>query len=629
MTRIKPDPSLAESFRILEAGLPWTDVAVNLQSCEQSNLMFLRVNLQKYDDTSYAGSSNFSPIPLPRASDSFHCSFFVRLWVREAPDDELASASPRDSAVQNSSIAVASQEGVAIIRVNVNRAMTIADTFMSSSSSAWMFTVARVDSVLESLPNIRFAVSIERTVTEDERRDIDAELPAKAPCKTNITTTEPVAHMPGVVSIRDQVPAISPSIPNQVLAGPAPTTIAPVTAASLLPQVSVAHAAPSISSGAIATPATAVAALPSVSAPVPGGSQRLEQRLSVLEASVPSRSSGATTADAAVQTSAAALEMPNTTCVAPATSAAIPLNAPHSAQVPAVMTGLPPPAAQMQTTTPVTTSVQQTVVHAVSKLGATAKHVPHGHQQAAPRSQSFPSHAPSVPASSPTARRGVAGSMTPKELTRASSQQPQGGTLEAPSSAAVTPSALPDAPKKPPIHPYLMMWVNRKPSDPYEPIFVAEDEAFHARATRSYIAADISSAASRYNWERLGRVPSSALPADYAIGPDLDAPCLGRDDSIVLMIPGKRPRPLCAVDGNGATADDDESGGKRPPGTSDEEVVDANYIEAVRAAAEYNASLNASRKDLHSWYIDDARLYTESLARKKLHLNDDDSSSSD
>jgi hypothetical protein len=624
MTRIKPDPSLAESFRILEAGLPWSDVAVNLQSCEQSNLMFLRVNLQKYDDMSYAGSSNSSPIALPRGSDASHCSFFVRLWVREAPDDELASASPGDSAIQNSSIAVASREEVVIIRVNVNRAMTIADTFMSSSSSAWMFTVAQVDAVVESLPNVRFAVSIERTVTEEERRVIEAELPVKDPCKTTITTTEPVAHVPGVFSIRDQVPAISPSIPNQVLAGSAPTTIASVTAAALPPQVSVAHAAPSSLSGALATSAAAVASIPSASAPVPGGSQRLEPRLSVLEASVPSRSSRTATADAAVRTSASALVMSNTTCVAPTTSAATPLKVPHSAQVPATTTGLPPPAAQMQPTTPVTTSVQQTVVHAVAKLGVTVKHAPHGHQYAAPRSHSFPSHAPTVPASSQTARRGVAGSMAPKELTRASSQQPQGGTLEAPSSAAVTPAALPDAPKKPPIHPYLMMWVNRKPSDPYEPIFVTEDEAFHARATRSYLAADSSSAASRYNWERLGRVPSSALPADYAIGPDLDAPCLGHDESIVLMIPGKRPRPLCAVDGNGAAEDDEERGGK-----CDEEVVDANYIEAVRAAAEYNASLNASRKDLHSWYIDDARLYAESLARKKLNVNDDDSSSSD
>jgi hypothetical protein len=174
------------------------------------------------------------------------------------------------------------------------------------------------------------------------------------------------------------------------------------------------------------------------------------------------------------------------------------------------------------------------------------------------------------------------------------------------------------------------MWVNRNPTDPYEPIFVTEDETFHARTTRQYIVSSASPAASRYDRERIGRVPASALPDEYAFGPDLEGPANGLDDSVVLVVRGKRSRPIADIDGiPDVSAEADASKRKNEAAFDlDEDVVDANYIEAVRAAAAYNASLNSNRKDMHAWYIEDAQAYKESLERKKLQLDDEDSSSS-
>eukprot|EP00171_Calliarthron_tuberculosum_P018440 IDg18440t1 len=58
---------------------------------------------------------------------------------------------------------------VMIVRVDIDREMTLADTFKSVPFATWMFQVVQVDAMIDDAPGIRFAFAIERTVTSDER----------------------------------------------------------------------------------------------------------------------------------------------------------------------------------------------------------------------------------------------------------------------------------------------------------------------------------------------------------------------------------------------------------------------------------------------------------------------------
>lgn len=147
---------------------------------------------------------------------------------------------------------------------------------------------------------------------------------------------------------------------------------------------------------------------------------------------------------------------------------------------------------------------------------------------------------------------------------------------------------------RPVMHPYLRMWEDRDLDDPYEPIFVAEDEEFDKKARRSWIVEDTPDQASRFEYQNLFGVPTADYPSYYfdetgAVGLDgeLDAEVIVqrkhhvKDESSELTSRGK---------------EEDE-----------EETMndDGNYAAAVVAAAEYNSMLRNDRSELRKWLEED------------------------
>jgi hypothetical protein len=204
-------------------------------------------------------------------------------------------------------------------------------------------------------------------------------------------------------------------------------------------------------------------------------------------------------------------------------------------------------------------------------------------------------------------------------------------TASRPHQAQPAPTCVVDAPVKPPIHPYLMMWVGREATDPYEPFFVTDDDAFHARATRSYIVSNDSDAASRYHFSRLAKYPGRSLPPGYDEAPDLESRAAAMDDGVTIVHPAKRGRVSAVLfdsdDRNGAEAC---SGTRRAEGDECEEVAaDEHYIAAVKAAAKYNRNLAVDREEMQKWYWTDARDTQERRTQKAAQGPDDDSSTSE
>lgn len=90
--------------------------------------------------------------------------FFLRHWVRQEPDN--GESFPQ---FESEHLHVAIVKDLMIVRVNIDRPMSLEDTFKSVPFATWMFQVVQIDAVIEEAPGVRFAFAIERTVTPDER----------------------------------------------------------------------------------------------------------------------------------------------------------------------------------------------------------------------------------------------------------------------------------------------------------------------------------------------------------------------------------------------------------------------------------------------------------------------------
>lgn len=105
---------------------------------------------------------------LTRDVDVKKRAFFLRHWVRSEDQPENTSL----PLVAPKHIAVAEQDHVLMVRVDIDRPLVPVDTFKSVPFATWMFQVVQLDAVIDGLPGVRFAFAIERTVTAEERNVI-------------------------------------------------------------------------------------------------------------------------------------------------------------------------------------------------------------------------------------------------------------------------------------------------------------------------------------------------------------------------------------------------------------------------------------------------------------------------
>lgn len=167
VVKLALDPVLTAQFRTLNGSLRWRTLTTNLESCESPPYLYFRVSLQlKAGNTTYAGFATGAPFMLTRDKNVSKRAFFLRHWVRSAPEQEKT----KPPLVNLPHMALAAErEDVLLIRVNIDRPLASEDIFKSIPFATWMFQVVQVDAVIQELPGIRFAFAIERTVTTEER----------------------------------------------------------------------------------------------------------------------------------------------------------------------------------------------------------------------------------------------------------------------------------------------------------------------------------------------------------------------------------------------------------------------------------------------------------------------------
>lgn len=165
-SKIQMDPELLRNFETLRSTLRWRPLTANLESCEEGKFLYFRITLRLTGGgcNTYAGFSSGAPFMLTRDCLEKKKGFFLRHWVRQEAD-----ASTNLAIYSSPFMQLAVVKEVMIVRVDIDREMTLADTFKSVPFATWMFQVVQVDAMIEDAPGIRFAFAIERTVTSDER----------------------------------------------------------------------------------------------------------------------------------------------------------------------------------------------------------------------------------------------------------------------------------------------------------------------------------------------------------------------------------------------------------------------------------------------------------------------------
>lgn len=169
MTKIAMDEDLLCSFPLLRSKLRWRPLTTNLESCEDGGYLYFRITLRLGNGSTYAGFATGAPFMLTRDIDVKKKTFFLRHWVRQVPEDKSVTAISKPEYVW-----LAIVEDIMIVRVDIDREMTLQDTFKSVPFATWMFQVMQIDALVENAPGVRFAFAIERTVTPDERAKITA-----------------------------------------------------------------------------------------------------------------------------------------------------------------------------------------------------------------------------------------------------------------------------------------------------------------------------------------------------------------------------------------------------------------------------------------------------------------------
>jgi hypothetical protein len=603
MSRIKVDATLTQNFQELNAGLKWSDQTVNLKSCEQDGYMYFRIRLQQYSGSTYAGYSNGSPFPLPRTSnangkvdplETKRRVYFLRHWVRRVSDVEIERAAPRELTLKHIAVAVSGE--IMLIRVDIDRDLTVADTFKSVSFAAWMFQVVQLDAVIDGLPNIRFAFAIERTVTHDERALIESQHPnatavptSRGPRPLNVGTVQRGRSLgPRHIAARPEEPGIRAKLN-------APADKAPSARAIIAPS----RAPPS--APVLPTTLPSTTQVPSTIAQASGNSAN--------RTALPS-------ADASPRNEQ--LESGPQLKTAPEISSkgAIAEGAPSPASAIVSEGGMVPNISR-----PVASKQNLGKSSKVSGRADTARNGrspqpnPSGQPGPAskrPRASENPYRAnQTASADCGAVPNGLVGSATPHHGL-------SGNTTIGRHNAG----ALPDISLKQPPNSHLALWASRDPSDPYEPFFVTDDHGYHTRANKSYIVRSLTDATTRYHHLRLRAFPGSTLAAEFADGPDLES-VESREGSIVLTLPAKRARgdkdnntDIHGCENGGVNFEDDGA-----------ELCETGYISAVKAAARYNSTMQTERREFAQWYIADSLVSKERKIRES-RPGDDDSSSS-
>lgn len=170
---------------------------------------------------------------------------------------------------------------------------------------------------------------------------------------------------------------------------------------------------------------------------------------------------------------------------------------------------------------------------------------------------------------------------------------------------------------RPVMHPYLRMWEDRDLDDPYEPIFVAEDEEFNKRARRTWVVENTPDQASRFDYQNLFGLPTADYPS-YYFSSTGGAGLEGEPDIEVTVqrrhhVKDESERTGCAK-------------------VEDEEAVmngDGEYIAAVIAAAEYNSMLRSDRSELRKWLEEDVTREDGESEEAEEEGEDGDADSSD
>lgn len=171
VTKMVMDSELLAHFNQLATTLRWRTLTSNLDSCESGGFLYFRITLRlDSSGTKYAGFESGAPFMLTRDSKVKKKGFFLRHWVRQETDVDTGSL----PASEHAHMQLAVVGDVMLVRVHIDREMSLADTFKSVPFATWMFQVVQVDAAIDGVPGLRFAFAIERTVTPEERVTIQS-----------------------------------------------------------------------------------------------------------------------------------------------------------------------------------------------------------------------------------------------------------------------------------------------------------------------------------------------------------------------------------------------------------------------------------------------------------------------
>ncbi|PXF48480.1 hypothetical protein BWQ96_01649 [Gracilariopsis chorda] len=165
------------------------------------------------------------------------------------------------------------------------------------------------------------------------------------------------------------------------------------------------------------------------------------------------------------------------------------------------------------------------------------------------------------------------------------------------------------------VHPYMKLWEDHDPDDPYQPIFITKDERFDTKARRSFIFEDTPPYASRVDHRNLFGVPSKDYPLYYFDGPDIS---VGGGDPDLEVSVKRLQKPVGEHSEETSSSLDDVI--KRDASS------ESGYASAVVAASEYNKSLRDERIHLRRWLVEDLAAEEESEEEEEEDDGDQDSS---
>lgn len=170
---------------------------------------------------------------------------------------------------------------------------------------------------------------------------------------------------------------------------------------------------------------------------------------------------------------------------------------------------------------------------------------------------------------------------------------------------------------RPVIHPYLRLWEDRDLDDPYEPIFVTEDDEYERKARRTWVVEETAEQTNRFDYQSLFGLPTADYPPYYFMGPILNTVDGGAD--LEIMVDRKQKMPAESSEGRGLKGEDHMMSSERE---------DDRYTSAVVAAAEYNAMLRNDRVELRKWLEEDVAR-DEQQSEEEEEEDDGDGDSSD